>query len=42
VICKMLAKEIIEDQLLSALTREAPNVEVDGGEISKKVIHCGL
>ncbi|XP_065617045.1 protein translocase subunit SECA2, chloroplastic isoform X2 [Quercus suber] len=35
---KMLAKEIIEDQLLSALTREAPNVEVDGGEISKKVL----
>ncbi|KAM4077118.1 hypothetical protein ACJW30_12G115200 [Castanea mollissima] len=35
---KMLAKEIIEDQLLSALTREAPNVEVDGGEISQKVL----
>ncbi|KAF3954815.1 hypothetical protein CMV_019893 [Castanea mollissima] len=35
---KMLAKEIIEDQLLSGLTREAPNVEVDGGEISQKVL----
>jgi preprotein translocase subunit SecA len=38
----MLAKEIIEGRLLSALTREAPNVEVDGEAISQKVIHCGL
>ncbi|XP_075664837.1 protein translocase subunit SECA2, chloroplastic-like [Castanea sativa] len=35
---KMLAKEIIEDRLLSGLTREAPNVEVDGGEISQQVL----
>jgi preprotein translocase subunit SecA len=38
---KMLAKEIIEDRLLSSLTREAPNIEVDGETISQKVIHCG-
>ncbi|KAJ4700751.1 Protein translocase subunit SecA [Melia azedarach] len=32
---KMLAKEIIEDSLLSFLTREAPDVEVDDKAISK-------
>ncbi|KAF8404056.1 hypothetical protein HHK36_008933 [Tetracentron sinense] len=35
---KMLAKEVIEDSLLSFLTREAPNVEVDGEPISQKVL----
>ncbi|XP_022768105.1 protein translocase subunit SECA2, chloroplastic isoform X4 [Durio zibethinus] len=35
---KMLAREIIEDSLLSFLTREAPNVEIDGMEISRKVL----
>lgn len=35
---KMLAKEIIEDRLLSLLTREAPNVEVDDKTSSQKVL----
>ncbi|KAH7567937.1 hypothetical protein JRO89_XS07G0193600 [Xanthoceras sorbifolium] len=35
---KMLAKEIIEDSLLSFLTREAPDVEVVDREISQKVM----
>ncbi|XP_068339736.1 protein translocase subunit SECA2, chloroplastic isoform X1 [Pyrus communis] len=35
---KMLAKEIIEDSLISFLTREAPNVDVDGEAISQKVL----
>lgn len=35
---KMLAKEIIEDSLLSSLTQEAPNIEVDGETISQKVL----
>ncbi|KAG7943218.1 hypothetical protein I3843_15G027500 [Carya illinoinensis] len=35
---KMLAKEILEDHLLSSLTQEAPNVEVDGEAISQKVL----
>lgn len=34
----MLAKEIIEDSLLSSLTQEVPNIEVDGETISQKVI----
>lgn len=34
----MLAKEIIEDSLLSFLTKEAPNIEVDGEGGSQKVI----
>nr|DAD24747.1 TPA_asm: hypothetical protein HUJ06_026211 [Nelumbo nucifera] len=33
---KMLAKEVIEDSLLSFLTQEAPNVEIDGDPISQK------
>ncbi|XP_031281639.1 protein translocase subunit SECA2, chloroplastic isoform X2 [Pistacia vera] len=35
---KMLAKEIIEDSLLSFLTREAPDFEVDDKAISQKVL----
>ncbi|KAB1220996.1 Protein translocase subunit SECA2, chloroplastic [Morella rubra] len=35
---KMLAKEILEDSLLSSLTREAPDVEVDDKELSQKVL----
>ncbi|KAK9270302.1 hypothetical protein L1049_025880 [Liquidambar formosana] len=35
---KMLAKEVIEDSLLSFLTQEAPNVEVHGEPISQKVL----
>ncbi|EOY16419.1 Preprotein translocase SecA family protein isoform 1 [Theobroma cacao] len=35
---KMLAREIIEDSLLSFLTREAPNLEADDMGISKKVL----
>ncbi|CAL5333198.1 unnamed protein product [Camellia sinensis] len=35
---KMLAKEIIEDSLLSFLTKEAPDFEVDGEPISQKVL----
>lgn len=35
---KMLAKEVIEDSLLSFLTQEAPNVEVDGEPTSQKVL----
>ncbi|THG12978.1 hypothetical protein TEA_014181 [Camellia sinensis var. sinensis] len=39
---KMLAKEIIEDSLLSFLTKEAPDFEVDGEPISQKVtLTCG-
>lgn len=33
----MLAKEIIEDSLLSFLTHEGPDFEVDGEPISQKV-----
>ncbi|XP_057469284.1 protein translocase subunit SECA2, chloroplastic isoform X2 [Actinidia eriantha] len=35
---KMLAKEIIEDSLLSFLTQEAPDFEVDGEPISQQVL----
>ncbi|KAM5564334.1 protein translocase subunit SECA2, chloroplastic [Rosa sericea] len=35
---KMLAKEIIEDSLISFLTREAPNIDIDGEAISQKVL----
>ena len=34
----MLAKEIVEDSLLSFLTHEAPDVEVNGEIISEKVL----
>lgn len=34
----MLAREIIEDSLLSFLTREDPNVELAGEAISQMVI----
>lgn len=34
----MLAKEVIEDSLLSFLTQEAPDVEVEGDPTSQKVI----
>ena len=37
----MLAKEIIEDSLLSFLTQEAPDFEVDGEPISQQVISSG-
>ncbi|OVA05612.1 Protein translocase subunit SecA [Macleaya cordata] len=33
---KMLAREVIEDSLLSFLTQEAPNVEIDGEPISQQ------
>ncbi|KAF5194834.1 translocase subunit SecA [Thalictrum thalictroides] len=33
---KMLAKEVMEDSLLSFLTQEAPNVEIDGEPVSQK------
>ncbi|MQL82076.1 hypothetical protein Taro_014519 [Colocasia esculenta] len=35
---KMLAKEIIEERLLPFLTKEAPNVETDGEQISQKAL----
>ncbi|GKU98466.1 hypothetical protein SLEP1_g11471 [Rubroshorea leprosula] len=35
---KMLAKEIMEDSLLSFLTREDPNTEIDDKAISQKVL----
>ncbi|CAK9160349.1 unnamed protein product [Ilex paraguariensis] len=35
---KMLAKEVIEDSLLSFLTRDAPDVEIDGVPVSQKVL----
>ncbi|WCJ44420.1 Protein translocase subunit SecA [Euphorbia peplus] len=35
---KMLAKEILEDSLLSFLTREVPDAEADGELISQKVM----
>ncbi|XP_065846858.1 protein translocase subunit SECA2, chloroplastic isoform X1 [Euphorbia lathyris] len=35
---KMLAKEIVEDSLLSFLTREVPDAEADGELISQKVM----
>ena len=38
---KMLAKEVIEGSLLSFLTQEAPDVEVDGEPTSQKVITFG-
>ena len=34
----MLAKEILEDRLLPFMTEGAPNVEVDGEQISRKVM----
>lgn len=34
----MLAKEIIEDSLLSFLTKEAPNIEVEGETGTQKVL----
>ena len=37
----MLAKEIIEDSLLSFLTKESPDYEIDGEELSRKVIYNG-
>lgn len=37
---KMLAKEIIEDSLISFLTREVRNNEVDDKEISERVFIC--
>lgn len=33
----MLAREIIEDSLLSFLTQELPDLEADGQRISEKV-----
>ncbi|KAF6170541.1 hypothetical protein GIB67_031949 [Kingdonia uniflora] len=33
---KILAKEVMEDSLLSFLTREAPNFEIDGEPLSQK------
>ncbi|KAH7680776.1 Protein translocase subunit SecA protein [Dioscorea alata] len=33
---KMLAKKILEDRLLPFMTEEAPNVEIDGEQISQK------
>lgn len=38
----MLAKEIVDDSLLSFLTREAPDVDIDGEKISQKVIGCAI
>uniref|UniRef100_A0A2C9WER3 chloroplast protein-transporting ATPase n=1 Tax=Manihot esculenta TaxID=3983 RepID=A0A2C9WER3_MANES len=35
---KMLAKEIVDDSLLSFLTREAPDVDIDDEKISQKVM----
>lgn len=35
---KMLAKEIIEDSLLSFLTQEGPDFEVDDKALSQKVV----
>lgn len=37
----MLAREIIEDSLLSFLTKESPDYEIDGEEVSRKVINYG-
>lgn len=37
----MLAKEIIEDSLLAFLTKESPDYEIDGEEVSRKVIYDG-
>ncbi|KAM7511113.1 hypothetical protein LguiB_009988 [Lonicera macranthoides] len=35
---KMLAKEVIEDSLLSFMTQDAPDIEVDGEPMSQKVM----
>ncbi|KAL8459453.1 hypothetical protein ACS0TY_035959 [Phlomoides rotata] len=35
---KMLAREILEDTLLSTLTQDVPEVEIDSGTTSKKVL----
>lgn len=35
---QMLAKEILEDTLLSTLTQNVPDVEIDSGTTSEKVI----
>lgn len=37
----MLAREIIEDSLLSFLTKESPDYEIDGEEVSRKVTNYG-
>lgn len=37
----MLAKEIMEDSLLSFLTKESLDYEIDGEEVSRKVINYG-
>ena len=34
---QMLAKEVIEDSLLSFVTQDAPDIEVDGEPMSQKV-----
>lgn len=34
----MLAKEVIEDNLLSFMTQEVPNIETYGEPISQKVL----
>ena len=36
---KMLANEVIEDSLISFLTQEAPNADIDGEPISQKVLY---
>lgn len=35
---QMLAREILEDTLLSTLTQDVPDFEIDSGTTSKKVI----
>lgn len=39
---KMLAKEVLEDGLLSLLTDDVPDIEVDGDASSGKVVHASI
>lgn len=38
----MLAKEVLEDGLLSLLTDDVPDIEVDGDASSGKVVHASI
>jgi preprotein translocase subunit SecA len=35
----MLAKEIVEDNILPFLTHEPPNIDMEGESTSHKVVH---
>lgn len=37
-VSQMLAKEVLEESLLTSLTQKVPNVEIDGAPTSEKAI----